>query len=187
VVKWRWYYNLFITFFLSGVWHGANWTFALWGALHGCYMVIDSLLGRWRESFRSRLKSNAGLLSFQGLNMGITFCLVGIAWVPFRANNIHDAWYILTHFFAGATTWFDLRSQSLNFRGMGLNLSELLYAVLFAGMVIAYDVLDSRSDFWQSLLSRPRIVRWAVYYLLLFFLLFFAPYNQAQNFIYFQF
>lgn len=187
VVKWRWYYNLFITFFISGLWHGASWTFAAWGALHGGYMVLDSFFGRGRDWFRGRLKNIFAQTAFDWLNVAITFALVTVAWIPFRAANFSDAWYIFAHLFAGASHWLDLGAVSIQFRGMGLNSTEFMFAVIFIGVVVGYDLIDSRAGVWESLRTQPLPVRWAVYYALLILVLFFAPYNQAQNFIYFQF
>ena len=187
VVKWRWYYNLFITFFISGLWHGASWTFAAWGALHGGYMLLDSFFGRGRDWFRSKLKSVFAQTAFDGFNLALTFALVTVAWIPFRAANFSDAWFIFTHLFAGASHWLDFGTVSLQFRGMGLNATELMLSVVFTGLVVVYDIIDSRGGVWASLKTKPTPVRWAVYYALLILVLFFGPYNQAQNFIYFQF
>ena len=187
VVKWRWYYNLFITFFISGLWHGANWTFAAWGALHGCYMVLDSLLGPFRDWLRNKLKSEVARTCFDWMNIALTFGLVTIAWIPFRAANFNDLWYIFTHMFSGAENWLDLNNVAIQFRGMGLKLPYMIYAGIFAGLVFLYDIVDSRQGIWNLLKARPRSLRWAVYYAISVLVLFFGHYNQAQNFIYFQF
>ncbi len=187
VVKWRWYYNLFITFFISGLWHGANWTFAAWGALHGFYMVADSLVAPARDRLRAGLKLAAAQKVFDWANIALTFSLVTIAWIPFRASNFSDAWYIFTHLFAGASVWLDPSAAAIQFRGMGLNSAELIYATVFVAVVIVYDWIDSRREIWPLLRAQPQPLRWAVCYSLLILVLFFGPYNQAQNFIYFQF
>ena len=187
VVKWRWYYNLFITFLLSGLWHGANWTFAAWGAVHGSFMVLDSLFGPARDWLRARLAAKSAQTIFDGVNVGLTFGLVAVAWIAFRAANFGDAWYIFTHLFSGARHWLDYGTASIQFRGMGIMLPELIYSLVFTGMVVAYDLLDSRENVWERLKRSPRPVRWLADYGLLILVLFFAPYNQAQNFIYFQF
>jgi D-alanyl-lipoteichoic acid acyltransferase DltB (MBOAT superfamily) len=187
VAKWRWYYNLFITFFISGLWHGASWTFAAWGALHGIYMVIDSFVAGPRDRLRERLKNGFLRAAFDGLNLALTFALVTIAWIPFRAANFSDAWFVFTHLFTGVTHWTDLGATSIQFRGMGLNGIELMLSVIFIGIVVIYDWFDSRGGVWNSLQVKPLPVRWAFYYALMILVLFFGPYNQAQNFIYFQF
>ncbi|HEV2320211.1 MAG TPA: MBOAT family O-acyltransferase [Verrucomicrobiae bacterium] len=187
VPKMHWYYNMFITFVLSGLWHGANWTFAAWGVLHGCYMVIDSIIGPGRDRFRASLKSNVGQMVFDGINMAVTFGLVTVAWIPFRAANFSDAWYVFTNLFAGASHWVNLRNDALQFRGLGLHPVDLVYSILFIGVVVFYDFLDANFGVWELLRPRSLTVRWAVYYSVLVLILFFTPYNKAQNFIYFQF
>ena len=64
VVKWRWYYNLFITFLVSGLWHGAEWTFVIWGALHGFYLIFAIWTTKLRENFNRFYRSyeNSGLI-----------------------------------------------------------------------------------------------------------------------------
>lgn len=87
-VKWRWYYNLFITFFISGLWHGASWNFAIWGALHGGYLIMERLI---------RIESKSILVKpFSFLKV---FILVNFAWIFFRANTTTDAFYIVSNLF----------------------------------------------------------------------------------------
>ncbi|HEX7655074.1 MAG TPA: MBOAT family O-acyltransferase [Verrucomicrobiae bacterium] len=187
VAKWRWYYNLFITFFISGLWHGASWTFALWGALHGLYMIVDSLVAGTRDKWAARCQNPVVRWLFDGGNLGLTFLLVVAAWIPFRAASFADTWFIYTHLFSGAAHWLDLAAVSIQFRGMGMNGLELALSFLFIGVVVIYDYFDSRGGVWARLQAKPAVWRYAVYYLLMILVLFFGPYNQAQNFIYFQF
>ena len=85
----RWYLNLFLTFLVSGLWHGANWTFIIWGALHGVYIVIENI-------FKLKVKKNANVSKFEKImRVFIVFCLVDFAWIFFRANNVNEAFYIL--------------------------------------------------------------------------------------------
>ncbi len=90
VAEWRWYYNILVTFLISGLWHGANWTFAAWGAVHGCYMLVDSVFGKYRDELRERLHGLAGRM-FDGANIALTFCLATVAWIPFRARSFSAA------------------------------------------------------------------------------------------------
>jgi len=83
--------NLFIVFLLSGFWHGANWTFIIWGALHGSYTVIASFTQSWRARIVSAVKLDR-LPSVRTLVQQLsTFILVTFAWIFFRANNVSDA------------------------------------------------------------------------------------------------
>ena len=89
-IKWKWHYNILITFLVSGLWHGANWTFVIWGALHGTYLVTALILSNPKKIISSFLKKqNTFLNKFS--DVAITFILVSFAWIFFRANNIEDA------------------------------------------------------------------------------------------------
>ncbi|MEW6282066.1 MAG: MBOAT family O-acyltransferase [Candidatus Eremiobacterota bacterium] len=90
--------NLLITFLISGLWHGANWTFVVWGALHGAYLMGEILLNRFL-TWLPRLLRRAYVLA-----------LVLAAWVFFRADTVQDAWFVLTHLgtgWAGWTVWME--------------------------------------------------------------------------------
>jgi hypothetical protein len=84
-------------------------------------------------------------------------------------------------------SWVHVFGGAAGFRGLGFTPMDFAYATSFIGLVIIYDCLDSYRGVWTSLKFRPVPLRWAVYYALLILVLFFGPYNQAQNFIYFQF
>ena len=150
-------------------------------------MVLDSIFGRLRDNVRAKLKNGFAQITFDGINVALTFALVAVAWIPFRANNFADAWYIFTHLLTGCTHWLNLGAASIQFRGMGVTVVEFIYCAASVALVVFYDIVDSRRNVWDLLKTSPRPVRWAVSYALLILVLFFGPYNQAQNFIYFQF
>lgn len=95
----RYYTNLLITFLVSGVWHGAALTFVIWGGLHGIYLIAGQVTKDWRD----RLYVISGLNKLPHLTAAwqtlVTFALVTVGWVFFRAGSVHDAFYILTHLF----------------------------------------------------------------------------------------
>jgi D-alanyl-lipoteichoic acid acyltransferase DltB (MBOAT superfamily) len=86
------YFNVFITFLVSGIWHGANWTFVIWGLLHGTYNALQKLLGIDKIRFKSFTKLKFFMICFN-------FILVCIAWVFFRANSTSDAFLVVTKIF----------------------------------------------------------------------------------------
>jgi alginate O-acetyltransferase complex protein AlgI len=186
VVKWRAYYNLIIVFLVSGLWHGANWTFIIWGALHGFY----SIFGMISKPARERLAAATGLTSLptfhKFLNVGLTFCLVAFAWIFFRANSLQDALYISTHLFDGLSELDGaklsqvLKRFSLHYR------PELVLAVLCIVLLELAHLLQRRRDLWERLSEKPLLVRWAVYASFTLFILYFGIFNNTQ-FIYFQF
>jgi alginate O-acetyltransferase complex protein AlgI len=87
----RHYANLMITFVISGLWHGANWTFVAWGFLHGLYLIVAQVTAPY-------LPSSARVPRLQTfLKTVFTFALVTFAWIFFRANTLRDSWFIATH------------------------------------------------------------------------------------------
>lgn len=93
VSKSRRYFNLFITFLVSGIWHGANFTFVIWGALHGLYSIIEKGLGLERKNLQNKFSLKVLI------NIIITFLLVDFAWIFFRANTLCDAATIISKIF----------------------------------------------------------------------------------------
>ncbi len=98
-VKWRWYFNLFITFLVSGLWHGADWTFVIWGAIHGFYLISAI----WTNGIVNKVYNFLGLKKGSKRRKLVdviwTFHLVLLAWIFFRANSFSDAIYIFNNFF----------------------------------------------------------------------------------------
>jgi alginate O-acetyltransferase complex protein AlgI len=93
----RHYLNLMITFVISGLWHGANWTFVAWGFLHGVYLIVAQATA----PFAARLAGLLGLHRVPRLTAFfktvLTFSLVTYAWIFFRANSLGDSWFVATH------------------------------------------------------------------------------------------
>ncbi len=95
----RWAFNIMLVFLLSGLWHGAAWTFVFWGALHG----LLYLAGKHTAPMRARLRNALGIRGWMesALQIFITFNLVSLAWVFFRASNIQDAFVLIRNMFIG--------------------------------------------------------------------------------------
>ena len=92
----RRYINLMVTMLLGGLWHGAGWTFLVWGGLHGAYLSINHL---WREWRGGDARASANGLAAKGFSWTITFFAVVIAWVFFRAKTMAGAWQMLGSLF----------------------------------------------------------------------------------------
>jgi D-alanyl-lipoteichoic acid acyltransferase DltB (MBOAT superfamily) len=95
----RHYGNLMITFVISGLWHGANWTFVAWGFLHGLYLIVAQTTAPFAAQLAQllNLRRMPRLVAF--FKTVLTFSLVTFAWIFFRANNVGDAWFVATHLF----------------------------------------------------------------------------------------
>lgn len=98
VSKRRRNWNLFVTFFLSGIWHGANWTFVIWGTLNGFYLIISLLTVKFRESINKLLPISGRIGNLKRILS--TFALTCFAWIFFRANNVSEAFLIIKKIFS---------------------------------------------------------------------------------------
>ncbi len=93
--KLRQYLNLMVTFLLSGLWHGANWTFVIWGGLNGLFQIIGHVKDKLTHGVTKRFKI------LNPLRVLFVFGLYAFSLIFLRANTLNDAWYIITHFFWG--------------------------------------------------------------------------------------
>lgn len=183
VSRWRWYYNVLIVFLLSGLWHGANWTFLTWGGLHGIYLILSHRTARVRERL-CQLTGLSALPEFHKfIKVFVTFHLVLLAWVFFRSNSVSDA---LTH----------LNSMlSLNASGLAAAFGKPTAAAGWVEMAIACGamavlliehVIGRKQRIGQYLGAQPRWARWGAYQAIIVVILLFGVFSHAE-FIYFQF
>ena len=179
----RLYLNLFIVFLISGLWHGANWTYIVWGALHGCYLVFSLLT----LEIRMKINKLFHIDKMPQLSVLITFMLVTFAWIFFRASNLNSALQIVKHIFTGIP---DLLNKLMNhnelFEYIGLGRTDLLISVLLILFLETVHYFQGKKDISDYLAKKPVYIRWAVYYGLFFSILFLGIWEQRQ-FIYFQF
>ncbi len=164
VAKPRWFFNLFITFLISGLWHGANWTFVVWGGLNGIYLILEILL------FKKERKGLFNILS--------TFILINFAWIFFRAASIEQALYIVKTIF--------MTPGSL-FIGSGDDVTASLYATLAIFILV---LVELKKEYFATLFSiskhKLEFVRMAGYAIVVCMILYFGVFGKGQ-FIYFQF
>lgn len=180
--KIKWYRNLLLTFFVSGLWHGANWTYVVWGLLHGIYQVISKLTYKIRNRFVSTIGLDKKPKLYGLIQIVIVFCLVSFAWIFFRANSLSDAVYIISNLFKG------LSIESLNSAIINLGLGKIDLIILFISILALFtvDFMSLKKDVLQSLSNKPVVIRWAVYYILITSILAFGMYGYKE-FIYIQF
>jgi alginate O-acetyltransferase complex protein AlgI len=178
--------NLFIVFLLSGLWHGASWTFVLWGALHGTYLVAESLTAPARAALAQRLGLSSRPRLQRLFSTGFTLALVAYAWIFFRANNLPDALHVATHLFQG---WnhSPMSQLSVILGGLGLHFkAELLLAAATAAVLAFIDYRAERGSVAQWVAGWPAAGRWLSYAGLLLAIVYFGIFGSSQ-FIYFQF
>ncbi len=208
VAKPRWVFNLFITFLISGFWHGANWTFVIWGALHGLYVVFFGLTDKLWARLSSVLRVDRFRKLANALSTLATFSLVTYAWIFFRANSLSDALYISRGLFGGWGYYLSQAKAAL-FEGLGSTRLDvainsifsvisplttetrgfILITVLALIVLLTIEIKQFRGNFLQDLKLQPAYIRWVLYSLILTITLVFGTaYTGAQRpFIYFQF
>lgn len=121
-----WARNILATFLLSGLWHGANWTFIVWGGLHGTYFLLERSIGRRCTSIIALLRVPGWLSGF--LQVSLTLTMVMFAWVFFRASSVTDALTIVSRIVAPWNGSLYLGSSSVS-TIMGVFLIILLVVV----------------------------------------------------------
>jgi alginate O-acetyltransferase complex protein AlgI len=185
VGKGRWYFNIFFTFTLSGLWHGANWGMVLWGSLNGLYVIVSDLTKNLRAKGLIWTGLSCQPVVRRVWGISFTFFLFWFTLIIFRTKNLSDALYVMTHLGTGlgssAGYWASVESLYTV-----LPKFELITVLIAMGWMIFIEAIE-RLDGMRHLLSRrPIWVRWGIYYVCILFLIFFGEYND-QAFIYFQF
>lgn len=188
----RKYLNLFIVFVASGLWHGAEWSFVAWGALHGMYQIVGDCTRGLRLKALDRMRVDRGSFGYKAIQVLITFTLVCIAWVFFRADTIQDAFRYLAIFVSQPDPWVLFGGASTTLLSFGLDGLELNILVVSLMALLAVDVLKYRNGqtIDAFLLEQPLAFRWAILLLLIGFVIAFGQYGagyDANQFIYFQF
>jgi len=182
----RWYLNLFIVFLISGLWHGASWTFVIWGALHGFYLIFGLATQTIRQRINHYLQLDKHIAVNNVLQRVTTFTLVTFAWIFFRANSLSDALYVIKYSFMGLSA--DMYNL-LNHIPLNLNLGSerkimiALASILFMSLVQKYQEKHKISN-WLT--SQPSYIRFGLYYAYIIAILFLGN-NESKQFIYFQF
>jgi D-alanyl-lipoteichoic acid acyltransferase DltB (MBOAT superfamily) len=186
VPKWRWQFNLLITFLISGLWHGANWTYVIWGGLNGFYLVFAILT----EDTREKIAKIIGLSKYPKIRkywqILATFSLICFAWIFFRAKNLSDAWYIVTHLFTGIEHIFSVKYLKETVGGLGFSKSEFLIAILSIIFMEFVHLVQRHYKIRHMLSEKPAWFRWSMYYAIILGIIFWGVFGK-NDFIYFQF
>lgn len=186
--KFRKYINLLLTFGVSGLWHGADWSYVIWGLLNGIWQIIGDILTPLKKRAADLLEIKKDSLSHRAIRTVTTFFLVDITWVFFRADSAFSALRIIKRMFTAKNhwVWFDgsLYECGLNQKNFSLMIWGIL--LLFAADICKYkgiklrEVLARQDDWAQSLSVAAAVLG------ILLFGMWGAGYDAA-NFIYFQF
>jgi D-alanyl-lipoteichoic acid acyltransferase DltB (MBOAT superfamily) len=182
----RTYFNLFITFVIGGLWHGASWMFIIWGVMHGAGLVVH------------RAWSSAGLKMYKPLAWLVTFLYVHIAWIFFRAHSMKDAIGIIESMFSFNSmikfTILDAPIENLSMLGVQIdNLIRVLpagiagYSVQFAAIACAFVVISFRNAFEIVVTEKQSTLKVTWIALMTALALYMTLHTTSAVFLYFNF
>lgn len=169
--------NVMITFLTSGLWHGANWTFVVWGGVHGIAQVIENLFAADKRKGKKKFLFGNLLLWI------IVFLFCNLAWVFFRAESLGDAFYVIKNAF-GSITHIDGYLHT----NIGLSKEKLLFSFVTILIVAVYDYFSLKTDMIQTAANKSRALVLVVEYAILAIIVAAVFWGAGSNqFVYFQF
>ena len=171
----RWYFNLFIVFLISGLWHGANWTYIVWGGINGFYLVFAIVTKTYREKLSALIKLDKIPLLNNIIQIIITFGLTCFAWIFFRAKNITEA--------------FSIVKKIIYFDGPFFNPNKSIFLFSIIGIIFLM-LVELKREYFNNLFSFSLNEYWLVrnfYYSFLIIVIILIGVFDGGEFIYFQF
>ena len=173
--------NILIVFIVSGLWHGAAWTFIIWGALHGLYQVIGIYTTNIRNKYNTFIRLDKYPKLHKFIKIIICFILVDFAWIFFRANTLNDAFYVIKNIF---------NFSNLNITMLGLDKYNFILLFISIISLLLYEIFSKKINLINWINNKNIIIRWIIYLIIIFTILIFGIYGpgyDASQFIYFQF
>lgn len=166
--------NLCITFLISGLWHGANWSYVIWGAVHGIAQVVESCFRKGSKPRR-----------FPFLRWIWTMMVVVAAWVFFRANSLTDALYVFKNCLVGIARPGAYAYSA--YVALGITKDKLFAMVVGILLIILVEALQQKMDVFSKIGKAPTWIRMALYAIITLMIVLFKPIVHNSQFIYFQF
>ncbi|MBQ8209867.1 MAG: MBOAT family protein [Clostridia bacterium] len=187
--KTRKYINTMIVFLVSGLWHGANWTYVIWGALHGAYQIIGDVTKPVKSKLEKKLNVKTDALSYKAVKVLTTFALTCLAWVFFRADTVYIAVDYIARLFTQLNPWA-ITSGAIY--SIGLERQEMNILIISLVIMILVDLLKYTKNIrFENIADNQNFwVRGLIIMVLIIAVLIFGAYGynfDAQEFIYFQF
>jgi alginate O-acetyltransferase complex protein AlgI len=193
---WGYLLSAFITMVLAGLWHGAGWTFVLWGLTIWFFLFVSFITKRTRDKINRAINFRK-LKTFHKIGTTlITFCLTCLAWIFFRANDFNDAIYIFSHLFTGMRK--DLYEIFKSILSLKINLDiltpitvgfakkEFLMGIMCIVVIVVINLMQRKGSIRQKISTMSFAVRWAVYVCFIIAVLLLGKFDTRQ-FIYIQF
>ena len=185
----RKYLNMAIVFLVCGLWHGANWTFLVWGAIHALYQLIGGLTRKKRMALYQKWKIDTASPVFRGLQTLCTFLLTTIAWILFRANSLQEAGLYLWRMLTQINLW-EVMNGTIYELGLDVTEMNLLFIAVLVVFLVDYLRYKKEKNFVQLVKTQQFWVRAVIAAALVTVILFFGCYGSRfgeSAFIYAEF
>jgi len=186
VPKIRWALNTLIVFVVSGIWHGAAYTFLIWGTIHGVILIVEKLI--YGSKIKNVRNENTIIKFLQTL---LTFSIVSIAWVFFRAKTVSDAIHIISNYFNFKV--FSLSTLFQNggvLKSFGCTLFDFVISIVFLLLFILIQLITSKNDNGEyiayNIKQLPTFLRWTIYVSISIMILWFGKFGM-NKFLYSKF
>jgi len=174
--------GLFLTFFISGLWHGAAWTYVIYGCLHGIALIYEVLTKKIRKNISKKISE----IVYNSISVFLTFSFVCFTLIFFRANSFIDACTIIKNSFA------------LDFHKIGINIElgygfimydkiELVISLFMVFLLFVVNRFEKKETNWSIMQKLNPAARWFVYYIFVMMIILLGNYSNTSDFIYFQF
>lgn len=180
VSKVRHHLNILITFLVSGLWHGANWTFIVWGGVHGAAQVVENLFG-------VHINEKRGSIVW-GVKVILVFTFISVSWIFFRSKNLTEVAYIFSNLFYGLNN--PITYLHSGFVDLQMNIGQAItYVCLYFFPLFLYDYISvmKDEDTIKYMEEKYLIFRWTIYIFIGLTIIFLSPKGVATEFVYFQF
>ncbi|MEI6173261.1 MAG: MBOAT family O-acyltransferase [Bacteroidota bacterium] len=183
-------YATMITFLICGLWHGSSWNFVIWGGLHGIFLIVALLTSRPKARIYKKLGINKQGSAFRISQILVTFSLVSLAWVFFRANTLQDALYICTHMFTGIAA--NIREVLHNHAAIKTIITldsgrNFAFSMILLPLFLWIESLKRKGDVRDLVRQQPLFKRYIIYYIFIMVFILFGVFDSSRQFIYFQF
>lgn len=177
--KGRKYINLIITFLVSGLWHGAGFSFFLWGMLHAVYQIVDDATTELRRKIKRWIGVVEGSRSERIYQTLITFHLVAFAWIFFRADSLTGAFGYIHNLFSQFNLWVLLDGSVGE---LGLSMRHIVFLAVHLCLLFSAERHYSRQeDAIETVMDMHLFLRWFVYLILIYDVILFGAYGAGYN------
>ena len=184
-------FNMFMVFFMSGLWHGANWNYIIWGSLHGFYLIFAKIT----EKYRNNIVAFTGIKKlptfYNLIQIGTTYILVTFAWLFFRANYIEypQTFTLAQNMFKNYPSFSELLTTDYINKNIFLEKSpkEFILSIFFIVFLLVIEYWQRGKSLRGVIKRYPTWLRWTIYYIFVLAFLMFGIFDKPSQFIYFQF